>query len=258
MLTHKTSHPIPLLLVSGLVIFATLACNLTSRPAKTPQVPPPINTLPAQPAPVEAQTAQAQTQEDEIQQTQQVEYLDKCSPPPIQAQDGSTIFMWIVDLWPEFDRPSMLVINQITLSSALVLPAELTFRIPAGAGEPNAVAVQDSGGSLINVEYTRTVQGDWATIRLTAANPRIQIEYYDPRIEKNGSARHFKAQWISDYAVDDLLIRLQPPASAANIQISPQMSGPGLSPDGKAYYCQNLGALKSNDSFSIVIDYANP
>jgi hypothetical protein len=59
----------------------------------------------------------------------------------VQAQGEAVVLSQLrIDLWPEHDRPNMLVIYKAVLGSDVTLPVSLTFRIPAAAGEPNGVA----------------------------------------------------------------------------------------------------------------------
>ena len=113
-------------------------------------------------------------------------------PLGVRAQTPLTLDSVQVQIWPEYDKPSVLVIYQMTLPATTPLPATVSVRIPTAAGDPNAVAVHQVDGSLINVDKTRQVSGDWATISFTTTGPEIQLEYYDPTLEINGSARHFQ------------------------------------------------------------------
>ena len=96
-----------------------------------------------------------------------------------------------IELWPEYDQPSMLVIYRGILSPEVELPTDITLRIPATVGEPNAVAVGDTTGSLLNATYTLETQGTWALITFTATLPEIQIEYYDDTLQFIGADRSF-------------------------------------------------------------------
>ena len=75
-------------------------------------------------------------------------------PSPVSAQQSaSPVFENVqVDVWPEYDQPAVLVIYHITISTQVTLPANLSIRIPAAAGKPFAVAMQDSNG-LYNLNY---------------------------------------------------------------------------------------------------------
>ena len=123
--------------------------------------------------------------------------------PAAQAQEISGLAELEVDLWPEYDRPDVLVIYKAKLPANVSLPVDVTLKIPAASGEPYAVAVRQMDGALLNAAYDRQVQGDWALITITATMPEIQLEYYDPQITMEGGGRRdYTYVWPGNYAVD--------------------------------------------------------
>ncbi|MBN1147372.1 MAG: zinc ribbon domain-containing protein [Anaerolineales bacterium] len=160
-----------------------------------------------------------------------------------------------VDLWPEFDQPSMLVIYRLTLSPQTSLPAEVRLRIPAAAGVPNAVAAQQLDGSLTTVPYEQQAAGDWSWLVFQAPTPDIQVEYYDPSLDKNGAARHFEYTWPGDYAVGAFVVEVQQPSGASEMRITPGMANSNPGKDGMTYYRLDVGALAVGQPFEISVDY---
>jgi hypothetical protein len=171
------------------------------------------------------------------------------------AQPILTFNILKVDLWPEYDRPGMLVVYHITLSPKTTLPVDLTLRIPTKVGEPNAVAVRDANGGLFSIAHTREVNGEWSKITFTPTMPEIQLEYYDPSLVKQGSTRHFNYFWPGDYAVDSLMIEVQQPIGATDMRITPGMGNGTTKQDGLTYYTSQAGSLKSGQTFELVLDY---
>ncbi len=178
---------------------------------------------------------------------------------PAFAQDEIKLSNLEVDLWPEYDRPSVLVIYRITLPPTISLPVDLTFRIPAAAGDPSAVALRqmtpegDSG--LFTIPYQRQVVGEWGMITITATVPEIQLEYYDPDLVKQDDARQFEYRWPGDYAIDALILQVQQPLGASEMVISPA-SDPGVSGnDGLVYYNKQVGSLAAGQTFSLTVNY---
>jgi hypothetical protein len=174
---------------------------------------------------------------------------------PAAAQQAITFSTVEVDLWPEFDQPEMLVIYHLTLSSEVSLPANVTIQIPTHVGEPHAVAVRQADGALFTVQFQRTVRDQWADISLTATTPDIQLEYYDPNLQKDGNLRTFTFQWPGNSQVDSLLINVQQPFSATNVQIDPALGAGILRSDGLTYYSGDVISYLGSSVFELKISY---
>ncbi len=160
-----------------------------------------------------------------------------------------------VDLWPEFDRPSMLVIYKVTISPQTPLPVEIQLRIPAAAGAPNAVAARQPEGSLFTIPYEQELSGEWSTLSFNATTPEFQVEYYDPTLTKQDSQRHFEYRWPGDYAVDSFNIQVQQPVGAEEMRFTPSLGAGEQAGDGMVYYTQDIGALDEDQTFTIEMDY---
>jgi hypothetical protein len=176
-------------------------------------------------------------------------------PQRVNAQNALTFSAMSIDIWPEYDKPDVLVIYHITLDPSTTYPATISLRIPTAAGDPNAVAEQQADGSLYNITSTRTVDGEWATITFTTTNPKVQLEYYDPALIIDGNSRHYEYNWPGDYAISQLTIQVQQPVGATDMRISPSL-GPGVvGNDGLTYYSQDIGAISAGQTIQIIIDY---
>jgi len=177
------------------------------------------------------------------------------APSGVFAQEGAPLSIVEVDLWPEFDQPSMLVIYHITLASQVSLPFQVEMRIPAEAGAPHAVAVKQPGGGLISIPYQQQAEQGWIRVTFQATAPEIQLEYYDPSLRKNGSQRTYQYVWPGDYAVSSLGIEVQRPKDATDMQIKPGMVSAHQGNDGLMYYSMNVGSLEKGQVFDISIEY---
>ncbi len=177
-------------------------------------------------------------------------------PLRARAQNPITFSSMFIEIWPEYDQPSVLVIYQITLDTATPLPANIAIRIPAAAGDPNAIAEQQANGSLFNITNTnRQVNGDWATINFTTTSSTFRLEYYDPGLTKDGNARHFEYTWPGDYAISQLTLQVQQPVGATDVVISPSLGAGAAGNDNLIYYTQDVGAVNATQSIQLTIDY---
>ncbi len=179
-------------------------------------------------------------------------------PSTVRAQAPLALDTLEIGIWPEFDKPSVLVIYRLTLPSSTAYPAALSIRIPASAGVPNAVAALQPDGSLLNIDYTPQVAGQWEVLSFSTNTPNVQVEYYDPSLAKNANARHFTYSWPGDYAISHLTIQVQQPAGATDMRIAPSLGAGATGSDGLTYYTQDIGAVSAGQTFQITIDYQKP
>jgi hypothetical protein len=176
-------------------------------------------------------------------------------PIGARAQTPLTLSSLEIDLWPEYDKPTVLVIYRLTLPATTTLPVALSVRIPTASGEPNAVAVRQVDNTLLNMDYTRRVNGEWAYIDFTTTGPEIQVEYYDPGLLKEGNARHYQYLWTGDYAVTSMKIQFQQPIGATDLVLSPSLGTGAAGIDGLTYYSLDIGAVSAGQNIRITVDY---
>jgi hypothetical protein len=174
---------------------------------------------------------------------------------PVQAQDSPQLSNLKVSLWPEYDRPEMLVIYIFSLSPNTSLPVNLTMRIPAVAGDPHAVAVGARDDLVADVPYTRSVSGEWAEISFIASMPSVQFEYYDPSLNVSTARRSFVYYWPGDYGVESMMVEVQQPLQATTMSIAPSLGSGSVRADGMTYFTAEVGRLNPGQNFNISLDY---
>ncbi len=179
---------------------------------------------------------------------------------PVSSQNilpGVTHFgVFEVDIRPEFDNPQVLVIYHIVLAADTKLPATVTIALPGRIGTPTALAwVDPADGSLYNLTYQSKLENDLVKVTFTTTGSEIQLEYYDPNLNKSGTGRNFNYAWMGNFDVDNFSIHIQPPVGAQKIVITPSLGGPQFSDFGVEFYYAKLGAITSTNSFNINIEY---
>lgn len=151
-------------------------------------------------------------------------------PGGAQAQGGVKLDFLSVELWSEFDQPSMLVINEFVVSPEIPLPVTIKWRFPK---QGNLVAVAyESEGLLLNSPFESSAeQGDWQTITLRVDTYNTyHIEYYQS-LARDGSRRSFKYHWLGDYSVGELRLSLSLPGDSINVETTPALAGLSAVPD---------------------------
>ena len=157
----------------------------------------------------------------------------------------------ILDLWPDYDEPSVLVLFTGTLSPDTPLPATINLPLHPDA-EVNAVArITDENQMLDDVVFT--IENDVLT--LTTPDPRFRVEYYAP-YETNGINHAFTFDWLTDISVESILAAVQQPTGATNMTVTPANANVVAdTTDGFTYYTFPPDTIPAGEQFTIAFDY---
>lgn len=158
-----------------------------------------------------------------------------------------------VQLWPEYDQPSMLVITDFQVSEDTTLPVDMTFRIPL---EANLIAVATYGadGSLLQGRSTApVVDGEWQVFTMTVETGLARFEYYQP-LTFAGTRRTFSYLWEGSYKVDAFEIRALEPRDAQNFKTDPAQDSITQQENLK-YYQINPAPLAAGGQFTLHVEY---
>lgn len=159
-----------------------------------------------------------------------------------------------IDLWPEYDRPDVLVLYKFRVGEARSLDAPVPLPIPASVEAPHAVAWRDAKGALFVAEFTRTVEGDRAIVSMRLGSREGQLEFYD-RLEQDGSRRSYRFQWPGGVPVDSLSVRVQRPAGATALSVVPAPARQWQGEDGLTYVLVELGSQDATSMPVVEISY---
>ena len=174
-------------------------------------------------------------------------------PFPASAQDNVTLSTLNVQLWPEYDQPSMLVLVDFELPATTLFPVKLTFHIPADANLV-AVASYSKEGNLINAMYEGPAKsGSLQAFTVTLNDPQARFEYYQP-ITFNGHERSYSYLWNGDYAIDAFGIRVLEPADTTALTTTPKL-GPAVVESGLTYHESSAVKLKNGEEFKLALKY---
>lgn len=160
-----------------------------------------------------------------------------------------------IEIWPEFDRPAVLVILKGELATDIALPAPISLRIPASSGGPTAVAyATPAKAELLNLKYDRADAGDFITLRFEVPGRLFHVEFYDPLVT-NTPERGYTYLWPGDFATDRLAVIFQEPAAASNFSLQPNLEATATGQDGLSYRSAELGAFKAGKQLPIKVRY---
>lgn len=166
-------------------------------------------------------------------------------------EEVTTIDSLAVELWPDYDRASVLVLLTGALPANTKLPAGVTLPFPETAQLHAAARIDKSDGLMKDDIFTVLGPG-----HITFALPdlRFRLEYYLP-YEVNNDQRIFDFTWLADLSVNSLEVRVQRPAFASSLTTTPSAQNIFRARDGFTYHSFPVQSLPAGQSFSVHVNY---
>jgi hypothetical protein len=157
----------------------------------------------------------------------------------------------LIELWPDYDRASVLVLLTGTLPADTKLPAAVTLPFSETA-QLNAVArIDNSDGKMKDDIFSSLAPGE---ITFITPDLRFRLEYYLP-YAANNNQRTFDFTWLADLSVNGLTLKVQQPTSANSLAIEPSTANVSRDEDGFAYYTFPVQAVPAGQSSSVHVEY---
>lgn len=179
-------------------------------------------------------------------------FLTMLSPIAIHAQDKiKAIDALAVDLWPDYDRTSVLVLLTGTLSADTKLPATFTLPLPETA-KLNAVARIDSSDGIMKDDIFSSPAPEG--LRLTIPDLRFRVEYYLP-YEVNNNRRTFNFTWLAGLSINSFQLKVQRPIYASSLATKPASMNILKAQDGFTYYAFPVKTISAGQYFSVDVVY---
>jgi hypothetical protein len=157
-----------------------------------------------------------------------------------------------IDIWPDYDRTSVLVLLTGTLPGDTQFPVSVTLPLPEVA-QLNAVARIDSkDGNMKDDIFSSTDPP--GTLTFITSDLRFRVEYYLPyTVVKN--QRSFDYTWLADITVNNFQLRVQRPTSASTLNTEPATANVVRDGDGFDYYIFPVRAVPAGQPFPLHVDY---
>lgn len=174
-------------------------------------------------------------------------------PSLAAAQAGTRLAALQIKLWPEYDKPGMLVMYDFQAGDGLALPARLDFHIPADASVHAVAALKN--GDFMNSDWEGPVsQGEWQILTVIVDAPTsYHIEYYQP-MTISGPERQFSFVWYGDYAVNNFTLSVQQPVDTTQVTTDPPLTAKQET-DGLTYYNSARLSLGAGEQFTLNLKY---
>ena len=157
----------------------------------------------------------------------------------------------VIELWPDYDRPSVLVLLTGTLPADTAFPVAVTLPLPETA-QLNAVARIDSSDGVMKDDIISTARS--GVIEFITPDPLFRLEYYFP-YRVNNNQKSFDFTWLADLSVNKLELRVQQPVSVNSLSTEPATEKVVKRDNGFDYHILPVQAVPAGQPFSVLVNY---
>jgi len=164
----------------------------------------------------------------------------------------STIDSLRVEIWPDYDRPSVLVLLTGLLPADTIFPATIIIPLPKNA-QLNAVARIDDRDGIMKDDIL-SVPGPSDMLMFITTDLQFRVEFYIP-YTANGSKRSYDYSWKADISVNNLELKIQQPKAATSFKINPQAKDLITGADGLLYHALSPKPVLAGQLLSVHLEY---
>ena len=157
-----------------------------------------------------------------------------------------------IEIWPDYDKTSVLVLLTGTLPGDTQFPASVTLPLPEAA-RLNAVARIDSKDGNMKDDIFSSTEPP-GTLTFITPDLRFRVEYYLP-YTVNKNQRSFDYTWLAAITVNNFQLRVQRPTSASTLNTEPTPANVVRSGDGFDYHTFPARAVPAGQPYPLHVDY---
>ncbi|MGB8647246.1 MAG: hypothetical protein WCF84_18555, partial [Anaerolineae bacterium] len=160
-----------------------------------------------------------------------------------------------VNVWPEYDQPSVLVLYEGEMAAKDKFPRDVSFLVPTGA-QVVATAYVGTSGDLLNTDAPKIQdQGDGYTL-LTISLPqsKFHIEYYYNPLQGSPD-KTMTFVYKAAQSADNIDLEVQQPLKAENFVTDPAAIVKSTDPHGFVLHKFSYATLAMGKTLSVKVSY---
>ncbi|TET35768.1 MAG: hypothetical protein E3J69_04720 [Anaerolineales bacterium] len=179
------------------------------------------------------------------------------SPSRGIAQSEARLESLKISLWPEYDRPGVLVLYEARVSPEADFPAIIRLPLPDGVDAPHAVAAHYPDGQLDdNVKWQVVQEGTQAFLDVETPTTGVWVEFYSA-LDVQDANRSFDFLVPGGIAIADLSVEVMHPVGASDVSIKPEGKIEEAD-NGLVFTTIDLGGRSASDKQEITLSYRKP
>ena len=176
-------------------------------------------------------------------------------PPRTFAQTPDRLTSLKISLWPEFDKPTVLVILDGVLADPSNLPRQISVLIPANAQLTVATWANPDSSFAPEQPAQQTKQDDGYTrVTFTLAQPTFRVEYYHDLL-RGAPDKTLDFAFKSIGAIDAVSLEIQQPLKATNFTVTPTTPNTRTDTDGFKYFSYVFSNIAAGQTITAQAKY---
>jgi hypothetical protein len=177
-------------------------------------------------------------------------------PPRAFAQTPDRLTALTISIWPEFDKPTVLVLLDGVLADASPkVPRQVSVLIPTGA-ELNVATWMNPDGSFAPEQPAQQTRQDdgWTRVTFTITQPKFRVEYYHDLL-RGTPDKTLDFTYKSVGTIDAVTVEMQQPLKATNFAVTPAAQTTRTDSDGFKYFVQTYSNLAASQTLTAQVRY---
>jgi hypothetical protein len=171
--------------------------------------------------------------------------------PAAAETEATALDSLVVEIWPDYDKASVLVLLTGALPAGGSLPARVTLPLPAAA-QVNAVARIDSRDGVMRDDILSAPSVGELT--LITPDQAFRVEYYQPYTVKD-KRRTFDFTWQAGLSVARFRVKVQQPAAATSFRTVPAAADIVRDENGISYHTFPAQSVPAGKPFKLQVGY---
>jgi len=176
-------------------------------------------------------------------------------PPRAIAQTPDRLTSLKISLWPEFDKPTVLVLLDGVLADTSNLPRQVSVVLPPEA-QLFVTTWENPDGSLAPEQSAQQAKQDdgYTRVTFTIAQPRFRVEYYHDLL-RGAPDKVMNFAYKSIGAVDAVTLEIQQPLKATNFAVTPAAQSTRTDSDGFKYFSYAFSNITAGQMITAQVKY---
>lgn len=175
--------------------------------------------------------------------------------PRVLADDPNRLTQLRISVWPEHDKPSVLVMIDGTLADKTNLPREVSVLIPANASLLVTTWMNPDGNfEREQPSQSKDLDDGYVRVSFTTAQPNYHVEYYHDLL-KGAPDKTLDFVFKSPAPADQVTLEFQQPLKASNFSVTPAPQSSRSDSDGFKYFSSQYSNITAGQTITAQVKY---